>query len=551
MATARNGIVAKFGSTTMIAGLLLMTSAIVLAPHDASAEPAPPIAEMFYMSSLSATPGSQVALHWHAQPGDSFLLTSITPGALPGFGSWAVSWPANTSETWSRSSRMWSTTSNAVAVSIPPDATNGTAYRFQLYTCNAALSSCSSAPGVVGRSEVTVTVTSNWQTIPYSEDFFSKQKIQESIGDPLDVTFSPGGAIWNSSEFSSGLSEAKGEALIGTYFPDPANADSPFAACFGSCESTDWSALAERVVSANGLIWSTFGGWLFDSNNTVPNHSEIVALSPNSKTYCTYVVPGDDNEVIGLAVTDSQAQSRTWFVESNTMTGNPSLNWFSPSLVGDGCPGTNNEVYSLEGSLHTIPWPANDVPAQIAADDNSSDLWVTDYWGSEVDRVDANTGQITRYQLPTRNNYSFFGSEPWQLVADTGYVYVINYGDSTLVRINKATSQIDVVQIPLTSDMEQGYGLALSGGRLYFTLSDDGQPSFGAASTFGYISVSAWEAASDSCSLGTDCAPAPQNAVIYTGLTAPHSDYRGIAVGPGGIVAIADSGGIIRMIQRR
>ena len=155
---------------------------------------------------------------------------------------------------------------------------------------------------------------------------------------------------------------------------------------------------------------------------------------------------------------------------------------------------------------------------------------MTDFFGSEIDRVDLNTLQVTSYKLPSANTYSPLGSMPWQIVVDARYVYGIDYGDSNVVRINKATGLIDAVPLPLTSDTEQGYGLALSAGRLYFTLSDDTQPSFGGASTFGYIDISSWEAPSAQCSpAGTDCAPSPSQAVVYSGLD--HADLREMWLG--------------------
>jgi len=120
-------------------------------------------------------------------------------------------------------------------------------------------------------------------------------------------------------------------------------------------------------------------------------------------------------------------------------------------------------------------------------------------------------------------------------------VYATDNGDAEIVRINKLTGQMDELPIPLTSDVESGFGLAISSGRLYFTLADDYVTNFGAASTFGYIDLSSWPQ-------GTSHA----DGVIYTGLpTVTNSgfkaDYRAIAVGPTGQVAITDKHGMIRL----
>ena len=71
-------------------------------------------------------------------------------------------------------------------------------------------------------------------------------------------------------------------------------------------------------------------------------------------------------------------------------------------------------------------------------------------------------------------------------------MYVINYASDTLVQINKATQQVNQIQIPVTSADEEGYGLALSGSHLFFTLADDYRTNFAADSTFGYVDISSW-----------------------------------------------------------
>ena len=68
--------------------------------------------------------------------------------------------------------------------------------------------------------------------------------------------------------------------------------------------------------------------------------------------------------MIGLAVTGISPQSTVWFTESGDLYGGPYLSSFNPTLVGDGCPGTTSETYSLSTNIERIPWPAHDLPAQ-------------------------------------------------------------------------------------------------------------------------------------------------------------------------------------------
>lgn len=104
---------------------------------------------------------------------------------------------------------------------------------------------------------------------------------------------------------------------------------------------------------------------------------------------------------------------------------------------------------------------------------------------------------------------------------------------------------MDELAIPLTSDVENGFGLAIATGRLYFTLANDALTDFGEASTFGYVNLSSWP-------LGSSHA----DRVLDTGLpevTDPSAkaDYRAIAVGPTGQVAITDKYGMIRLTPEK
>lgn len=262
---------------------------------------------------------------------------------------------------------------------------------------------------------------------------------------------------------------------------------------------------------------------------------------------------------MGLASTGTAPDNEIWFVESGLDS--TFLDAFYPAEVGAGCSGASDEAYTLGpgiGHFRRIPWPGL-VPAQIAVDPDGTDLWITNFWGSSVSRFDIATGRITTYRYRSSNSESFFGPDPWQVAVDARYVYAIDYGDDNLVRIDKATGRIAEVALPVTSSDEEGYGLAMQGGRLYFTLSDDARPTFGAMSTFGYIDIASWEAASARCGPAAGCAPAPSG-VVYTGLAAavdpshnsdgsPDSDFRGIAVDAGGAVAIADTGNVGQVVR--
>lgn len=512
----------------------------------------PPPAETFSQSALAVTSGSRVSLHWSTAADQYFLLTSASPRALPNFGSpTAVTWPTSPGAVWISTWQWWATTAAAVTVAIPANAAAGSIFTFQLYTCSSASGLCSNSPGGSGDAQVSLTVAAHWTTVSYKQDLPKFASMTQTDGSPLDVTFSGASTIWNSSEFSDALGESLKKSTL-TPIADPADiANQPFASCFASpCSASSSSALSERVVYADKLVWFTQGGWEGFPGGTVANHSEIVAYNPGTAGFCTYLVPGNDNEVIGLAVTGTGKKARVWFTESDPVGGHPSIASFSPSQVGENCP--NDYSLNGAGSFEQIAWPQDDLPTQIAVDPSGADLWVTDFFGNRIEEFAIATGGFTPYTYASSNAYSPHGAEPWQLVADGSYVYAIDYGDSNLIRINKTTRTVDQSPIPLTSDTEEGYGLFISGNRLYFSLSDDAQPTFGPASTIGYIDLSAWEAASAACPPGVDCAPAPTSGFVYTGLAtvadpSSDADFRGIAANASGSVAIADLHQVVRL----
>ena len=545
----------------LLGAMLLLVLMLPITPAGAAGAPA---AEDFVTSSMAVTAGSQVTAHWLPAPsGEFFFLLSPAPYSLPNFGTKGtdgeVHWPSTGSHTFNTEYQWWDTTSDAVSVDIPI-AAPGTEFELELFTCTST--ACSSP------RFMTMTIPASWTTEPYTDAFAPDRSISEqSSGVPTDVTIDPtDNSVWNTGEGTDNLSGISSGSTTATTYDNPTDdATKPFALCdqkpvYGAnCTASARSALAERIITDQyGRIWFTQGGFFFPgSSGQSINHSEIDSFDPTTDTFCSYEVPGYDNEVDGVASTISSSQTQTiWFVESwdeNAGQAGPLLGSFEPAAIGDGCPGSANEAFTLVGcpgtscnvNLLSLPLTA---PAQITADPTSSTLWITGFWSNKIDSYDIATGQFTSYALHSTNSYPFFGAEPWQIVVDTNYVYAIDYGDSNLIRINPATGTVDTVPIPLTSDTEQGYGLALEGGNLYFTLSDDSEllstySHFGDASTFGYVNVDAWEAASAQCAPGQDCAPAPTQAVVYSGLALGSSgdDFRGIAASSSQEVAIADA----------
>jgi hypothetical protein len=422
---------------------------------------------------------------------------------------------------------------------------------------------------------------------PYKADF-SKVATFHSSGFPFATTFlASNDSIWTASEYSHQIVEIPKSAekyasvrVLPTPSGSPKGFREPFAWCDStSCKSSSKSALSEAVTIANGWIWTTFGGWRVYANGQrdigsdaggapsavgrqpmPPNRSEVVGFDPTTDRFCTYLVPGTNTQVAGIVTTGASPHMNVWFVASYGTSGEGTLDEFDPSTIGGGCNGKSNKYFTLPKSVRRLSWPNSGAqwPVQIAVDRSAAALWISDFNPyssngtaySGIDRVDiadpAHPVFVQRYLYPTVNRSTYFGAKPWDILAppNSNYVYAADNGDAEVVRINKTTNQIQEFPIPLTTDVENAFGLAISSGRLYFTLADDYNAKelpFGAASTFGYINLSSWEGNGP-----------PAHGVIYTRLNPvtdhrPWANYRAIAVGPTGQVALTDNYGMVRL----
>jgi hypothetical protein len=542
----------------------------------------------FAVSSFAVVPGTTVSLHWVGdatslvQSGVHLRVTST----LPGFSSTSVvRWPLHTLPLPHWDGSGWFTTATAMSVTIPLTATPGTIYQFEVAACTAM--HCVE-PANSTTLHVPTSVTT-WTMRPYRNDFSGVAAFPVP-GHPFAAVFlASNNSIWSVGEGSHDVSEVPSNttqkaSVLSVPTGSGANAAfrKPFAWCSPSkCWPNAESALGESITTSNSWIWTTFGGWRIYANgqrdagsdvdgtaaavrgHPVANHSEVVGYDATTGRFCTYLVPGDNTQVAGITTIGTGPGTQVWFVASYGPKDEGTLDEFSPFSGGRACNGRHDGYEVLPETVVRLSWPRSGAqwPVQIAADPASPTLWISDFnpypidgtaW-SGIERVDvSNVAHPTfmhRYTYPAVNASTDFGAKPWTVVAppDSDYVYAIDNGDAELIRINKVTNQLQEISIPLTTDLENGFGLAVSSGRLYFTLANDydkSQVQLGGPSTFGYLSLSSWP----------DDGP-PANGVIYTGL-APitdgmWTDYRSIATGANGDVALTDGSAIVRLTPRQ
>jgi len=382
-----------------------------------------------------------------------------------------------------------------------------------------------------------------------------------------------------------------------------------------------FSELAERVISSRNAVWATYGGGLFIS--TPGNYSRVMRFAldssdspstPYDDRICAIHVPGDSNQIIGTAY--DPARSRVWLVagKANDISANysqPALYWFADSgtqqALSDTSPTppcdnlANYEDASAMSELNRSRLCATDsdvrcvhrvrlpqgigYPEHVWYDNNgtpndASDdlLWITSIFADVSGArpwTDRSPSVVARYRIsdgslrcvglpvPTPTGLrSLAGGFPWQVRADSTYVYVLEYADNDLIRIPKSnlgettdcsqapppSATAEELHLPVLGDEQVTHSFDIARGKAWFTYTiEEWDPRTPDVSGIGYVDLVAWGAGA-------------RRGVIYQGLTDgayslsgdPHHMFRGIDVDDAsGKIIVADaSGGAYLLVPR-
>jgi hypothetical protein len=386
-----------------------------------------------------------------------------------------------------------------------------------------------------------------------------------TIGSPLDVAFGDDGDLWAIGEFSRDVGVVHDGELRLLEVPGARREEvdddgvtqrlpvRPFGNPLGRCvgRSSESTALGERVVWTGEHAWFTQGG-VFGDPCEVANHSRLVRFDPTGvddphtegdDRFCVVAVPGNDNNVVGVAhdpVTD-----RVWFTELDIEpdTGGGRLGW----LDEDDVPCENGLDYEDPAAvaaaesrsaccLHWIDLGESH-PTHVVVGGGS--VWVADWSGERLSRYPASgEGELEQYAMPTATaSWAPGGSFGWQLRVTDDAVYVVEYADGQVLRFDLATEQVDEVFLPLGATTANAHSIDVEGDRLWFTIANEaGYVRDPADTSVGYLDLAAW-------------AEGHPTGVLYTGfddLPLPperdHRSPRGIDVDAFGRVALADVG---------
>ncbi|MGO9876796.1 MAG: hypothetical protein ACLPVY_23725 [Acidimicrobiia bacterium] len=498
---------------------------------------------------------------------------------------------------------------------------------FRRLASNEAHLSAHTAAGMVvtanvGRTEVVAgggASVPTWTTTPWENAFTARtynDSVRPSTGDPLDVTFDSTGDIWQVGEFSQAIAHVHNGTLtdsvspVGQALHRTAGADAPLAHAgaaiaqvqdgsltkhdssivrtpnsapripgplrpyairmFGIDSPTSTSVLGERVIDTGSAVWYTQGGELF-YDGIHPNHSTLIKVdyrghdNPTDDPVCAIDVPGDNNQVIGIAYdpttnrvwfTESHAghgSALDWFVDNGSIPCDNHLNYSNPSDVAAVSAANHCTVATETGCIHQIDLPTTaGLAGHITIDTFSGYAWFVDFTGRELDRYPLKGGAVQSFPLPKSVSSSLFNGFPWEIQADANAVYLNEYSDNTLLRFDKTIANpttrcatltdgknpcISELFLPMAGPDTNAHSIALVGNKLWFTIANESNgPTDPNGSTFGYIDTTSWAA-------GTPTGTYFDNlTTLGTPLPNAHQCFRGIAVTAAGNIALADSG---------
>ena len=303
---------------------------------------------------------------------------------------------------------------------------------------------------------------------------------------PLAIAVDAAGRVFVNEEFHSDLKmwSPQTNAVTGLQYPASPPPGVFAQDLFGDTRSQSSILGEDVIVDPRGIVWFAEGGaYLYDGVN--PNHSRIVAYDPVSRGFNVYNVPGDRNEILGLAW--DRARWRVWFTESSRVyncvpwlgcsTALPArLVSFDPNRIppdgrfafatagvacngGDGttagacsnvpgracvtagdcelaeqvCPGGPS---SDAACYHEYPIP-DTKPGHLVVD-GAGAVWFTAHGGGNyLGRLDPVTGVVKAFPLPQPLQSSFFGGAPWQIaVAANGDIVFTEFADSAIARFD-------------------------------------------------------------------------------------------------------------------
>ena len=283
---------------------------------------------------------------------------------------------------------------------------------------------------------------------------------------PLAITVDESSRVWVNQEFHRHkfqMFDQSTSQMNMIPVPEPAG-PGIFGSLFNPDIQTHGSSLGEQiVVDSDGYVWFTQGGGSIYTGN-MENHSRIVRVDPNNPTpenSRVYNIPGDQNEVMGLAWDESRGLMWATQAGLNAVAGGggtgAALISFNPETTEwdndfDFTSSIDHLITddSMNNSGFEFHWLGNGneqtAPANLVIDEYGG-IWVTLFWGNSILHYVPETGEMREIPLADSISGKFpnwFGGNPWEIELDgQGHVVFTEFVDLTVGRIAIADAQND------------------------------------------------------------------------------------------------------------
>lgn len=426
----------------------------------------------------------------------------------------------------------------------------------------------------------------NWTNVDYSNAFTVQHARlshgMEFAGHPLDVEFDNTGAAWTLGEFGMQVGRSVGSSmsklapnvkLYTTASGEWIDWTKPFHSTWGGWSSA--SELGESVVATPNSVWVSQGGQ--QGQDLSGNHSLLTRYSTTAPyTSCQIPLPGNDNQVIGLAY--DSARDRIWFAESEGDHRHgggaySTIGWVKASGLGSRCQNDldygGNPTLSAGSNafLRAAAQSTVDSLACTAAQESSATancvhhgtsnlgpgathlnydagldtIWITNWADRKLRRLNPATGQvIATYDAPD-SPLPPMGAVAWQIDSDADAVYVNEYNGRRITRFDKAAKTWSSIDIPVGNNVEV-HSITRAGQWLWFTVSDE---DFNGTAKVGKINLSSWSGSGTV--QATMYGGFPQMALSASAPPGNRHSFRGIDV-RGNRIAVTDHGDMQTLI---
>jgi streptogramin lyase len=289
----------------------------------------------------------------------------------------------------------------------------------------------------------------------YAYEFFAVPPTPSTNASPLAVAIDAAHHVWLTSEFQRGelheLDPTATSPQVSAFPVALPPLPGPFATRIFGDQRTEISELAESIiVDDHGRIWaSQGGGLLYDAaHGMFANHSRIVMHEPATAKTSIWNLPGDHNEVTGLAW--EAATQRLWFAQSGFDAG-AAIGSFDPAQIAPdpcapACFDFATPIPPTGFTLYPLPEPKA-YPVKLLLDHDGpggslGHVWYSAYLANYVGRLDPATGAVDEVPLPPSigpQGAFWHSSGPWDLVATSDGSIVFNEQyDSRIGRLDAA-----------------------------------------------------------------------------------------------------------------